>query len=246
MLNTIVQLTLPDGEVIDIVDWTDKPIYSSFDLQSGFEDEELVLFQYVESNPVPNAQNPAGPAATARNATLEDTNLQSQGSMADTEEMLVYAIKPELYFFQTEEQNDFTTRAPTLQGQPMATPSGLAVLHSRTILQLNTEEKNYAEAGLGYFNTGFGPHGTAAAVPGTAAAAAVNQATAGLPSQEAVRSLFVPIHLTVQSKFNVTLVNPGDGPVDFGVDEASPRVSDDNTMATLRVNLDGLYKRPTA
>src|SRR5262249_39025099 len=104
-LNTITQVKLPDGKVIDLVDWSDMPIFSSLDLQTGFTAQEMSLFQYTVGTSVPGY----GTAAVVqRVATERDTNVQAPGTMASTEEMLVYAIKPEISFWLTDPVNDFT------------------------------------------------------------------------------------------------------------------------------------------
>lgn len=249
-LNTITQVKLLNGQVIDLVDWTDRPLYSTVDLQSGFTTQEVSLFQYVEGDAVPGA----GTAATTlRTATLNDTNISVPGSMASTEEMLVYAIKPEVYFYATGTDNDFTTRtyttATTTAGAfalPMPSGTGLEILNQQLLLQLKISQKVYKEASFGYFNKGFGVSGFNAT--GNSPVAPSNN---GLPSQEAVRSFVIPDHIGSQEKFRVMLVNTSGieaGAVVFGTtqDANGDIVTDADVMASIRINLDGLYKRPTA
>lgn len=250
-LDTIVQVKLPSGQVVDVVNWTDKPVFSSADLQSGFVSEEIDLFQYVSGREVTAYGNPAGPPAVKRTATDADTNMQVQGEMTTQEELLVYAIKPEFFMFTTPTINNFQTRSLTAAGGgpeatspcgfPQPTPNAIAILQQQLLLRLNISEKVYAEAGLGYFNTGFGVYSFNS----------LNAANAGLPSQEAVRSYTLPAHIGAQEKFRTQLINPRGVACDFGVvdtvdDGVCTRVVHDDVMVTIRLNLDGLYKRPTA
>lgn len=252
-LNTITQLKLPSGKEIDLVDWTDKPIFSSIDLQTGFTAQELTLFQYVVGDVVPSF----GTAATiSRVATSRDTNVQAPGAMASTEEMLVYAIKPEITFYTTDPVNDFTTLQYTpplpggIIGFPLPTAEGLAVLASMLMLDLEISQKTYAHASLGYFNTGFGVFNGRAMDPSLAFSSVGNL---GLPSQEAVRSFVIPHHMGSQEKYRVILYNPGPlngGVVDFGLavvtGEGSGFELSADVAATIKINLDGLYKRPVS
>lgn len=249
MLNTIAQIRLPNGEIIDMVDWTDLPLYSACDLMTGFTGQDVSLFQYTEGDPVPGLGTGA-PAVVPRTATTRDTNASAPGSMATTEEMLVYAIKPEVYLRATTILNDFRTGAVVggnaLPGMPMPTLSALAVLQARLMVELDISEKTYAKASFGYFNTGFGPFGAGNTAPTSAALVSRNLGTNGQPSQSAVRSFVVPHHIGSQEKFRVNLLNPGGNVVNFGQDEATPPADNVNIMATIIINLDGLYKRPVS
>jgi len=244
-LNTITQIKLPSGKVIDLVDWSDQPIFSTCDLQTGFTTQDMSLFQYVVGDAVPGFGSP-GAATTLRTATPNDTNIAAPGSMASTEEMLVYAIKPEVYFY-VDTVNDFTTRSytddPGIIGTTFPTPTarGMEVLNQQLLLRLIISQKIFAEAGFGYYNRGFGVfQSNLSTIP-----TGVN----GLPSQEAVRSFVIPHHIGAQEKYRVQLVNTSDieqGAVVFGVYEDDGPAVLDTMMATIRIYLDGLSKRPTA
>jgi hypothetical protein len=256
-LNTITQLMLPDGKVIDLVDWTDKPIFSSLDVQTGFTASEMTLFQYVVGDTVPGFGT--GPTTT-RTANERDTNVQAPGSMASTEEMLVYAIKPEVSFFLTpDDPNNFTSMTflpgavpPAPIGFPLPTAEGLAVLATLLMLELEISQKAFAYASLGYFNTGFGVFSGRAAGADVTAQGSIGNL--GLPSQEAVRSFVIPHHIGAQEKYRVNLTNPSTlmgGAVNFGmvigtVDETVTYLLNPDVAATIKINLDGLYKRPVS
>jgi len=252
-LNTITQLMLPDGKVIDLVDWTDKPIFSSLDVQTGFTASEMTLFQYVVGDTVPGFGT--GPTTT-RTANERDTNVQAPGSMASTEEMLVYAIKPEVSFFYTDDApNVFTSMtfvpgAGVPIGLPLPTAEGLAVLATLLMLELEISQKAFAYASLGYFNTGFGIFVNR---PGSTDVSFGSSGNLGLPSQEAVRSFVIPHHIGAQEKYRVNLTNPSTlmgGAVNFGLVlvDGEPAIwgLDANIAATIKINLDGLYKRPVS
>jgi hypothetical protein len=249
-LNTITQVKLLNGQVVDLVDWTDQPLYSTVDLQSGFSTQEISLFQYVEGDTVPGF----GPGnTTTRTATLNDTNIATPGSMASTEEMLVYAIKPEVYAYVLGTTNDFTTRTYTTDSAvnpgayqlPMMSGQGLEVMNQQLLLELVISQKVYAQASIGYFNKGFGVSGFSAGATGMA------PSNNGAPTQEAVRSFVIPHHIGSQEKYRVKLANTSaieGGTVVFGTgtDGAGDLLVATDLAASIRVNLDGLYKRPTA
>jgi hypothetical protein len=248
-LNMITTIRLPDGTQVGFADWGDKQLYGTVDLATGFTQQQTSFFGYVKGQPVPAAP-PAGMAALPRTATDADTNLEAPGAMASTEERLVYACKPE-YFMMTADapvnsKFDFNTAAPrTATGEPIPNPVALGWLFYRLLLQLKISQKEYIRAGLGYFNPGFGVMAIASTM-GAAAAAGRTYANAGLPSQEAVRAFVVPQYMGGQEKFEVNLVNPTTSPVDFGDSENAAVADNPNAVITVRVNVDGLYKRPVA
>lgn len=247
-LDTIVQVKMPTGQIVDIVNWSDKPVFSAADLQSGFVTEEVDFFQYVAGREVTGYGAPGGAPPVRRTATDADTNMQAPGEMTTQEELLVYAIKPEFFMFTTPTINDFSSRSLLEDGEddtspcgfPTITPQGLAILQQQLILRLKISEKIYAEAGLGYFNTGFGVYSFNM----------LSGATAGYPGQDAVRAYTLPHHIGAQEKFRGQLINPGGNACDFGVvdsaDSECERTLRNDVMVTIRLNLDGLYKRPTA
>lgn len=269
MLNQITQIRLPDGQVVALVDWTDKPLFGSCDLGSGYTNEIVDLFQVSVGRPVPSAASAAGGPITPRQNTLADTNISTQGGLSSTEEFLIYSMKPEVQEF-IFDPNDFTTRTsvgtnaagnPATPFMPQPSLSCLAQLNAALLLEIEISLKIYSQAGFGWFNTGFGPtsgFSLGAAAPGPAGFNGT-PANQGHPGQSAVRTLVVPMHIGGQENFRVRLRNPTAQPVNFGVDEdfAGPTVPTQPNppppgqvtpyrMATVRVYLDGLYKRPTS
>ena len=251
MLNQITQMRLPSGKTIALVDWTDRPLWSTIEVLHGSTFQEMNFFQYTVGDGVPAF---APVASTSRTANESDTNLAAPGTMASTEEFLVYAIRPEVYRRQVSSAQtpDFSSPAAFAAGsnEPMATMLMLAVLNHRTTLSLEISDKVYASAGFGYFNAGFGPFG-GDSVPGgalTGHVAGVN----GLPSQEAVRAFTIPQHIGGQEKFRVFLQYLDDG-TGNGIELGQEGASEDGAPGTeatrfarIRVYLDGLYKRPVS
>lgn len=249
-LNTITQVKLLNGKVVDLVDWSDQPLFSSIDLQTGFTTQEMSLFQYVSGDNVPGF---APVTVTSRTANDNDTNIATPGSMASTEEMLVYAIKPEIYQYVLDAPGgNFNTRSydnsvPSQRGLPIPTAVCVAILAQQLILQLEISQKTFAQASISYFNTGYGVFSS-----GSQGGSASNSFGAnGLPSQEAVRSFVIPHHIGSQEKYRLQLVNSSDinsGAVDFGyMDDGDGGINlNDLAALTIRVLLDGLYKRPVA
>ena len=255
-LNTITQIVLPDGTEIALADWTDRPLYSACDLGSGYTDQEMDLFQYTAGLPVPGAA--PSPGFRLRSSTLTDTDTANAGEMATTEELLVYAIKPEVQTFLWDTE-DFgsrrylggpTTLGTTVVGLPGTPIEVLAVLAQMLLIRLRISDKDYAQSGFAYFNPGFGPYGISSVGANGAGVGSVAMGSLGLPSQEAVRSFAIPNHIGAQEKYRVTLVNDTGASVDFAKALSAPDsgiyVNDPEVMVTIRINLDGLYKRPTA
>lgn len=253
-INQITTLRMPDGTEVAFVDWSDKPLYSSADFLDGFTDQEIAYFQYTDGDPVASTSN----IGTPRSSTTRDTNMATPGSNASTEEMLVYAVKPEIFEYclttpQEGSPYDASTANPKFVNQPMPSMRRLAVLQESLMLILEITQKWTLQAGFGYFNSGLGPNGYSPlqTQPGFvfAAPAALGlrtAATQGLPSQSAVRSLTIPVHIGGQEKWRLHLDNFRGAAVLNGIidTEAEPATTDPDVMHTIRVYLDGLYKRP--
>lgn len=239
-MNQITKLRLPDGAEIDFVDWQDFPTWSCADLLSGFVDEEIPFFTYVVGDRVPATTN----VTVRRTATERDTNVATPGSAAGTEELLIYAIKPEILAMEIS-GTDATTFTPSLLGQPVPQVNNLARLNLYCILQLIVSQKIMHEGPLGYYNTGFGA--TAFGLYTGAAVAGANRSlgSQGLPSQEAVRAYSIPIHVGGTEKFRCLLKNPSASTVQFFTEAASPANST-TRLLQVRILLDGLNKRPVA
>lgn len=241
MSDQITTLRMPNGTEVQFVDWQDMPLYSTADLLSGWSDEEVTLFTYVEGDRVSTTSN----ATTRRTATKRDTNMATPGSAAGTEEMLVYSIKPEIFELQTDGDpaTDVATSAIRAVGQPQPRAINLGRLHDTCTLRLIVSQKIMHEAGFGYYNNGFG---TQVQVQGGALIAATRTyASQGFQSQEAVRSFAIPIHVGGTEKYRVVIVNPTGATVNW-TDEAATPASVAAIVLKARVYLDGLYKRPVA
>jgi hypothetical protein len=244
-LNTITTIRLPDGSQVAFVDWSDKPVFSTVELCHGFTQEEIDVFGYTLGDPVPAAP-PAALAAIQRSSTDRDTNLAAPASMASTEERMIYAIKPEVFYLQTDApaggQVDMETATAVNQtGQPLPGPVFLAQLNRSLLLTLEISRKVFARAGFGFFNAGFGVHGF-----GAVADATRSYAVNGLPSQEAVRTYVVPQYMGGTEKFRLYLSNPTGQPCDFGNGEAAGDDVNTNAVARIHIYLEGLYKRPVS
>lgn len=244
MLNQITTIRLRDGQEVALTDWEDTPLWSTIDIQDGATNEEMLLFQYVESDAVP-AFSP-GAIASQRTATLRDTNIASAGEMASTEEFLVYAIRPEVFrrALEVADPADFNALLPLDSTNMMPQPTGkmIAVMQYFLLLELEISQKFYHKAGFGYYNFGAGLYAV------TADPAIETMGMKGLPSQEAVRRFAIPQHIGGQEKYRVTLKNPTGEPVLLGLGDGGNggTTEKDNAVAQVRIYLDGLYKRPVS
>lgn len=241
----ITTLRLPSGAEVAFVDWQDQPLYSTADLLNGWTDEEIPLFTYSVGDPVSASTN----STVRRIATKRDTNVSTPGSMAGTEEMLVYAIKPEVLSLQTDTQGDvgdLNTMEPRLVGQPVPQVNQLAWMNWFCNLRFIVSQKIMHEASFGYYNTGFGAVSfggyTGSALPGQR-----SFGSQGLPSQEAVRNYGIPVHMGSTEKFRLLLVNPNGATINWVDENFSPAPAPiEGLVLSLKVYLDGLYKRPVA
>lgn len=245
-INQITTMRLPDGSEVAFVDWSDTPLFSTADLISGFTDTEIDLFQYVSGEPVPTTNN----AVTRRTSSDRDTNAATSGSMASTEEMLVYAIKPEFEERTLATPFDATTGTFATANQPQPTRKRLAILQAALLVTLEVSQKFTHRAGLGYYNSGFGAFAASVFAGAVPLAAQVGQsaATPGLPTQDAVRSLVIPVHIGGQEKYRLRLENVTGALVQSGLNESNPATdaTEGTIMHTVRMHLDGLYKRPVS
>jgi len=243
-VNQITKIRLPSGTEVALVDWTDKPLFSTGDFMSGFTQQETDLFGYVVGDQVPAVSGAA--ITTRRTATEMDTNVQTPGAMASTEEMLVYAIKVEYFNLDTSDPANLTTAAASIAGQPMPSIVQLAQFARYCSLRLYISQKIYAEAGLGYFNTGFGPAGTA--TTRTTDATGRTYAGMGVSGAHAVRSYVVPHHIGGQEKYRVSVCNFSGGAVTWAITEVAPNeaADDESQVMRLRIYLEGLRKRPVS
>lgn len=250
MINQITKMRLPNGKEVAFVDWTDKPLWSTIEVLHGSTAQEMNFFQYTVGDNVPAF---APVALTARTANEMDTNLATPGSMASTEEFLIYAIRPEVFRRRVTSDSapDFSAPVVLLAGgnEPAPTPLMLSILNHRTTLNLEISDKVYASAGFGYFNLGFGPVGESAIATATdAPPMGVN----GMPTQEAVRAFSIPQHMGGQEKFRIYMQHLDDGTgagIELGnvmPNETEGTAAVTTRFARIRVYIDGLYKRPTS
>lgn len=242
-INTITTMRLPDGRQVSFVDWTDRPLFSTADILSGATDERIPLFNYIVGDSVSGTQN----LTVKRTASDRDTNISTPGAMASTEELLIYAIKPEIMALATDDATpvlltDATTAEERYAYDPIPASWQLAHFQRLMLLELRVSQKTMQQTPFGYLNTGFGVF-----------QAPSPNAVQGLPSQEAVRALSIPIHIGGQEKYEVALVNATGDAINIGLSDNFPQGTppepspvQPNRLFQVRVILDGLYKRPVA
>lgn len=242
MINQITRMRLPDGSEVAFVDWGDLPLFSTAYLLEGFTDADVNFFTYLVGETVSATEN----CANVPTANENDTNVATAAAMAGTEEMLIYSIKPE-YFGGVAggEGNDDLSDIDWIPGQlsPTLNVATMASLHRQLLVRLEVSEKIYVEAGLGYFNTGFGPFGPVVGAPANNELR--SYATAGLPSQEAVRSFAMPTYIGGTEKYRLFLSQFEDA-CNFAVTEGVTPTYAAGGLVRIRWYLEGLYKRPVS
>jgi hypothetical protein len=237
-INQITRVRLPDGTDVAIVDWSWRPLYSTLDILAGATDQQMYMFNYAQGDNVSASSNIT--AAQLRTATDTDCNNSQAGEMDAVEEYLVYAMAVEAYQF------SFESAAYNIDGPglPMIRAGNLALLHAKTILELEVSQKDYFKASVGWFAAGFGVNAVGVGTP--AANAIVTYATNGTPNRNAIDRAPVPVHIGGTEKYRVILHNKGQGigsnALDFRSDTAG--ASDTDALVRLRCNFVGLHKRP--
>lgn len=242
MVNQITKMRLPDGTEVAFVDWEDQSIYSSAYAQTGFTDSQILLFTYAAGEAVTVSQN----ITTGFTATERETNVATAGQLNQTEEMLVYSIKPEVSIYCEDTLADISALNVTAQpGLPVPSMPQLQILNDSLVLRLWVSQKVMHEEKFGYYNTGFGAMGMGAMFP---AATGVQRTygARGLPSQDAVRSLAMPVYIGGGETYYVSLDNFAGGPVDFGILEGDTPTLFTRLVAKFAIHLDGLHKRPVS
>lgn len=241
MINQITRMRLPDGSEVAFVDWGDLPLWSTAWLLTGFSDARVNFFTYLVGETVSGTSN----CTNLPTATELDTNVATAAAMAGTEEMLIYSVKPEYQAFIAggNDDDDVTLASPSENGMPQPNGPSLAILQAQTLLRLEVSDKIYIEAPLGYFNTGFGIFGSLVGTP--AANALSSRVTAGLPSQEAVRSFAMPTYIGGTEKYSVYIAQFADA-LNFGRSDASSPAAITGYLMRVRILLEGLYKRPVS
>lgn len=241
-LNQIVKIRYANGDEVALVDWTDRPLYSTIEVLHGTTTQEMNFFQYTVGDAVPAF----APVAVVgqRSATEADTNLAAPGSQASTEEFLCYSIRPEVFMLivttdSAPDFNDLQAIGCSNGEGPFPAVLMLGIMNAQLMMQLEISKKLYTQAGFGYYNFGGGVRGT---VDGTA----ITFGNQGWPSQSAVRAFAIPAHLGGQEKFRLYLSNPSGAPLQLGVRDDCGQSDDTARFARVRIYLDGLSKRPTS
>jgi len=234
-INQITNIVLANGEQVAFTDWTDRYLYSTADLLSGFTDERIAIFSYAAGERVAHTSNIAAP----RSATIEDTNISNASEMDSTQEFLCYSIQNEV--FQVVGDSTGITSEISRPGSPMPRAGVLALMHWRLIMGLRVSQKFFPQAGYGAFLAAFGPVVQSTL---TQATLAVN----GQPGNHARFDQSVPIHIGGTEKYEVWIENqgqgaivPGDGSVVFPDDDG---VADPTAYVISRTYMRGLHKRP--
>lgn len=244
-VNQITQIRTASGQVVSLTDWSSRILYSTAEILSGAQDEEVRLFSYTESDTVVTSDNM--PAGSRRIATKEDTNIQTASQMASTEEYLVYALACEM----SVRSHDAEATPPifvdsTVPGQPMLNVTTMKQLHSQLLLELDVAEKTFPIGSIGMFPAGFG----VSAAPALAGALSqVALAEGSVPSREAVEAMSIPVHIGGTEEYAVIIHNPSGDRIEVYDNDGAvvPDVDDVGVRALrFRVSLCGLHKRPTA
>jgi hypothetical protein len=207
-MNQITQFRMGDGTEVALVDWSAMPHFSTLEVLHGSTVQQMDLFGYVVGNNVPTY---APVAYTPRSADDSDTDMQAPGSMASTEEMLVFAIRPEVFRLKVASASspDFSNPANIsgmTGGQPLPTAPMMAALQMQLILNFEISQKSFHRAGFGLYNFGAGVAAQGAAV------AVSTFGQNGSPGVYAVQKFDVPVHIGGTEKFvDQSIVESADG-----------------------------------
>lgn len=236
------KMRMPDGRVVPIDGWYDRPLYSTIDVVQGWSDPVLNAFTYQVGDRVTTSSG-----STARTATKRDTNMDAAGALGSADQAhMVYGIRCHIYEF-TCSQADVTTWAPSGRFQPIPPATRIATLQAYLKLAFIISNETDFEAGLEYFNSGMGVSvgGLSAEFQATAADQDPQSlGNAGEPGHHAVRAIARPITLLGETQFRLALQNPHGVAIPYYDEGATPAAITGNTTNNRFVlYLDGLHKR---
>lgn len=232
-INQITKIQLANGTEVAFTDWTDRFIYSTGDLLSGFTDQRISLFSYSTGETVAHSKNIT---TGTRTATINDTNLSNAAEMDATEEALVYSLQTEVYQMVGGATTGITSQI-SRPGMPMPNAGTLALLSARLIMAMRVSQKYFPVASIGAFVAGFGPVVASTLTQQTLA-------TNGQAGHDHRFDMSVPIHIGGTEKFSVDLLNEmtqPSGAISFPDDNG---VADTTSWVQVRCNMRALHKRP--
>jgi hypothetical protein len=237
-INQLTTIRLADGRDIGLAEWSSRDLYSVAYLASGFSDEEIRLFSYIEGDNAYVSENVI--ASLQITANQWHTNISSANEMSATEEFLVFDIRCSY----TQYAASRTGSPPVITGldEPvgghMPTVPVLSKLYEALHLTLEVSDKDFPQQELARFPAGYGPYVDFA----PANALTRSYANPSIPSHEANETYELPIHIGGTENFNVILYNYQGQTVTFTDDAGA---ADEDIVVAVRASLVGLHKRGT-
>lgn len=237
-VNQLTTIRLHDGREIGLAEWSSRDLYSVAYLGSGFTDEEIRLFSYVEGDSAYVTQNLS--ASLDITATQWHTNISSSNEMAATEEFLVLDLRCSY----TQYSGAETGSPPEITG--LLDPTGgnmptipvLTKLYESLHLALEVSDKDFPQQEIARFPSGYGPY----VWPHGVTNLGRTYANPSIPSHEANETLELPVHIGGTENYNAILYNYQNQIVTFTDDSGQ---EDDEIIVAVRVSMVGLHKRGT-
>lgn len=119
------EVRLGNGQVIIIDEWLHWPVYSVHEFAAGSK-VDLLAFTYTEGTTVPST-----PTIAKRTSTLLDTNMNAKSRTNQDEELVIFAITPEIFGL-SNASSDPTISPPVA---PFAALTPLVSSHNMRVLQ---------------------------------------------------------------------------------------------------------------
>jgi len=234
----ITEIILPDGRKVRPEDWTTTPLYTTVEISSAANLQDLQGFSYGLAGAVPGSVGP-------RQAILRDTNFDGAGStLPDNQELNLFAIRVEIFAAPASVAawnggNEIGNPNP-----PQVSLRQMLRLQRDVILKLIiAEQKNKYQHPLGFFPGSMGVHGVAGAIVNNQSNTPATIAFNGGTSARNERKIGTPFQVKGGQAFTIalsfplgTVVNLADGMGDDLV----------NGRYRARIYADGYRMRPVA
>lgn len=235
-VNQLTTIRLRDGREIGLAEWSSRDLYSVAYLASGFTDEEIRLFSYIEGENAYVTENVISSLQITANSW--HTNISSANELSATEEFLVLDLR--CSYTQYTGERSGSPPAITALGEPvgghMPTVPVLSKLYEALHLTLEVSDKDFPQQEIARFPAGYGPYVDFA----PANALTRSYANPSIPSHEANETLELPIHIGGTENYNVILYNYQGQTVTFTDDSGQ---ADEDIVVAVRASMVGLHKR---
>lgn len=199
----VSEIVLANGVKIRPEDWTTTPLYTTVEISSAANLQDLQGFSYGLGGPVPGSVG-------ARQSTLRDTNYSGAGSvLTENEEINLFAIRIELF---AAPNSVAAWNGGNEAGNPnppqVALRQMLRMQRDIIVLLRIAEQKNKYQHPLGFFPGSMGVKGVVGAITNNQSGTPATPAFNGGTSARNERKIGTPYQVKGGQAFAITLSFP--------------------------------------